>query len=179
MNRPFKKLNDIDNIFQRTDNRSRLYLYWWGIKDRVYYATPYCVRDFFYKHIKTIWAPKHSRIRKAVPRHWIDLDGILLLVNFEIIKSFYEEEFEKGIVDWEGSGPEAVKFASWLENAYKYITEERPALEKKMDEAYPDFEAKGTYKQLYKKVDYYEALIEKTDTKILTELVKFRKHLWT
>jgi hypothetical protein len=130
---------------------------------------PYKVRDFYWMKVKTIWAPKHSRIRKAVPRHWIDLDHVLQDVNFEIIKSFYEDEYKDGIVDWEGTGGEATEFVKWLEEAYTYITVYRKVLEKQIDNAYPN----------YKKVEKLEKEMEDKDTKVLTELVKWRRHMWT
>ena len=151
----------------------------WFIRDHIINLIPYSIREFYYNKVKTIWKPQHSRIRKAVPRYWWDLDGVLLNVNFEIIKSFYEDEYLKDLVDWEGTSPEAAKFAKWLEGAYKYVAEERPALEKLMENAYPEPKAEGTYEQLYKKVNYYEKIIDDTDTKILKELIEYRHHLWT
>ena len=161
-----KKLNPIfteELIFTKRER------FWWWIKLQVQCLIPYQVRDFYWMKVKTIWAPKHSRIRKVIPRHWNDLDGVLQNVNFEIIKSFYEEEYVEGPVDWEGSGKEAGKFAKWLEASYKYVDQDRPALEKQIENAYPN----------YRKVEKLEQEMEDMDTKILTELVKYRKHLWT
>ncbi len=130
---------------------------------------PYKVRDFYWRKVKPIWAPKHSRIRKVIPRHWMDLDHVLQVVNFEIIKSFYEDEYKDGIVDWEGTGEEASEFVRWLEDAYIYVKSYRAVLEKQIDNAYPN----------YKKVEKLEQEMEKKDTKVLTELVKWRQHMWT
>ena len=141
----------------------------WFIQYEIIRRIPYQIRDFYWMKVKTIWAPKHSRIRKAVPRHWMDLDHVLQAVNFEIIKSFYEDEYKAGIVDWEGTGGKATEFVKWLEGAYKYITDTRPALEKKIDKAYPN----------YKKVEKLEQEMEDKDTGVLIELVKWRRHLWT
>ena len=57
----------------------------WFIRDHIINRIPYSIREFYYNKVKTIWKPQHSRIRKAVPRYWWDLDGVLLNVNFEII----------------------------------------------------------------------------------------------
>jgi len=143
--------------------------FWWWVKLQVQCLVPYQVRNFYFYHIKTIWAPQHTRIRKAIPRHWNDLDSVLQNVNFEIIKSFYEDEYKQGPVDWEGSGKEAVKFAKWLEASYEYVSSYRLVLEKQIENAYPN----------YRKVEKLEQEMEDMDTKILTELVKYRKHLWT
>jgi len=67
------------------------------IKDRVYLWVydniPFRVRNFYYEKIRSIFKPQHQRIRKIIPRTWCDLDSVFLKVNFEIIKSFYEDEF--------------------------------------------------------------------------------------
>ena len=159
---------------------NKLKIYWWEFKQTLTYLIPYQIRDFYWKRIKTIWKPQHSRLRKASPRYWLDLDHILQDVNFEIIKSFYEEEYLNGCVDWEGSGKEAQKFTKWLEKAYKYITIERTELQKKLDASYPTKPSKKrNYDELYAQVHYYENLIEETDTKILIELVKHRRAMWS
>jgi hypothetical protein len=141
----------------------------WFIRYNIINRIPYKIRDFYWRKVKTIWAPKHSRIRKAVPRHWMDLDHVLQEVNFEIIKSFYEDEYLAGIVDWEGTGGDSLEFVKWLEDAYIYVKSYRAVLEKQIDNAYPN----------YKKVDKLEQEMEKRDTKVLTELVKWRRHMWT
>ena len=141
----------------------------WFVQYEIIRRIPYQIREFYWMKVKTIWSPKHSRIRKVVPRHWMDLDYVLEVVNFEIIKSFYEDEYKTGIVDWKGSGGSALEFTKWLEEAYTYITSYRKVLEKQIENAYPN----------YKKVEKLEQEMEEKDTKFLIELVKWRKHLWT
>jgi hypothetical protein len=141
----------------------------WFIRYNIISRVPYQIREFYYNKVKTIWKPQHSRIRKAVPKHWMDLDHVLQDVNFEIIKSFYEDEYKADIVDWEGTGGDSLKFVKWLEEAYKYITVDRKELEKQIDNAYPN----------YKKVEKLEQEMEAKDTDVLTELVKWRRHMWT
>lgn len=141
----------------------------WFIRYEIISRIPYQIREFYYNKIKTIWKPQHSRIRKAVPRYWWDLDYVLQEVNFEIIKSFYEDEYKADIVDWEGTGGDSLKFTKWLEEAYKYITIDRKELENQIDNAYPN----------YKKVEKLEQEMEKKDTEVLIELVKWRRHMWT
>jgi hypothetical protein len=181
------QFKNIDYLLSGINPDNKLSVLWWEIKNRVKYLIPYKFRHFYYKHIKTIWKPQHSRIRKAVPKYWYDLDYVLLQVNFEIIKSFYEDEYVDGPIDWQADEKHK-KFAEWLESAYRYITEERPVLQKRMDESYPQEDInfdlnkgmnKISYKKLYGQVEKYETLIHKTDTKILTELVKNRDFFWT
>ncbi len=141
----------------------------WFICYEIISRIPYPIREFYYNNIKTIWAPQHSRIRKAVPKYWWDLDHVLQVVNFEIIKSFYEDEYKADIVDWEGTGGDSLKFTKWLEEAYTYITVYRKVLEKQIDNAYPD----------YDKVYNFEKEMEDKDTEVLINLVKWRRHMWT
>lgn len=174
------KLQDISYLLAGVNPKNKLQCLWYRATNEIRLLIPYKVRDFYWKHIRTIWAPKHSRIRKAVPRYWMDLDYVIESVNFEVIKSFYEDEYKDGMVDWDGSGKEAKKFAKWLEKVYTYITVERPDLEAKMNASYPTEPCKNrNYDELYSKVDYYEKLIEETDTKVLIELIKYRKFMWT
>lgn len=140
----------------------------WFIMDIALYI-PYPIRDFYHKHIRTIWRPQHSRIRKVIPKYWMDLDHVLQDVCFEIIKSFYEDEYKADIVDWEGTGGDALVFTKWLEEAYTYVTSYRKVLEKQIDNAYPN----------YKKVEKLEKEMEDKDTKVMIELVKWRRHMWT
>lgn len=146
---------------------------------------PYKVKDFYWDKIKPIFKPAHKRVRRAIPRRWYDLDHVLEAVNFEIIKSFYEDEYKRGLVDWTATKDHS-DFAKWLEGAYKYITVGRPDLQKKLDASYPEDVfpiekklSKASYKKLYGNVEKYEKLIEKKDTELLVELVKNRSRLWT
>jgi len=168
-----KKLNiDIDSVRPpdwlgyKSTWRDRL---GWFIRYEIISRIPYPIREFYYEKVKTIWKPQHSRIRKAVPKYWWDLDHVLQEVNFEIIKSFYEDEYKADIVDWEGTGGDSLKFTKWLEEAYTYITSYRKVLEKQIENAYPN----------YKKVEKLEKEMEDKDTEVLINLVKWRRHMWT
>ena len=173
----------------------------WDIWDIV----PYRWKRFYYDHVKIIFKPYHSRLRKAIPRQWWDLSGLIIEINFEIIKSFYEDEYSKGIVDW-NADKHHKRFAEWLEDSYKYITVERPELEKQKDAAYPktddvsdwfgeeETDKNGvvtrtmktceerygkSYEEVYAEVNRLDALIDKRDTKILTDLIKKRNYFLT
>jgi hypothetical protein len=99
-----------------------------------------------------------------------------------ILKSFYEDEYKYGIVDW-NSDAKHKKFAKWLEQSYKYVVHERKILEKKIEAAYPNLckikSSKTTYKELYGKVGELEKEMFDKDTKVIYELLKNREFLWT
>jgi hypothetical protein len=161
---------------------------------------PYGVRMCYYDHIRPIFKPYHTRLRKVIPRQWADLLSIIDDVNFEIIKSFYEDEYLKDTVNWEAT-PHHKQFADWLIKAYKYITEIRPQLEIDMNNAYPplrtidemfkpvtDENGKKLYQMIddgvpyeikYGEVNRIEKLIEDNDTDVLVQMIKFRKFFWT
>lgn len=160
---------------------------------------PYSWRHYYWDYIKPIFKPCHQRIRKSIPRTWKDISHLLVDVNFEMIKAFYEEEYKKGIVDW-GSDAWHKEFAEWLESAYNYIIVERPQLEKDLSNAYPSisliermeetFDEKGNkcytlkddgipYEVKYAEVNRIEKLIDEKDTDVLTQFIKRRDFLWT
>jgi hypothetical protein len=162
---------------------------------------PFGWRMRYYDKIRPIWKDQNKRIRNSIPRTWCDISHMMELVNFEMIKKFYEKEYKADIVDWEATDHHK-EFAEWLEWAYNYITKERLNYEKARDAAYPPFrpidewfglvqeDANGRryyeykpreepYELLYSEVNRLEQLIEDTDTKVLTEFVKYRGFFWT
>jgi len=178
-------LDDISYIFMGVDPKNKISVFLHNFKNTIKYMIPYQIREYYRKNIETLWKPQHSRIRKAIPKYWYDLDYVLIQVNFEIIKSFYEDEYKDGIVDWDAN-QDHKNFANWLVSAYTYITETRPKLEQELSAAYPEEnifsenkQKKMSYKELYHDVDRIEKHIHKMDTKILTELIKYRDYLWT
>ena len=175
-------LEKVSLLLNKVNTDNKLSLFWYDLKTRIKYAIPYKYRDFWYHKVRTIYKPQHSRIRNSVPKHWIDLDGVLITVNFEIIKSFYEDEYKDGVVDW-NSDAKHKKFAKWLEQAYKYVAVDRAILENKIENAYPDLSkvksGKKTYKELYGKVGELEKEMFDKDTKVIYELLKNREFLWT
>jgi hypothetical protein len=158
---------------------------------------PYRWRHWYWDNIKPIIKPAHKRLRKSIPRQWQDITSLIVNLNFEFIKSFYEDEYKQGIVDWEGTSKEAAKFEKWLNEAYRYIVVERPILQKRQEEAYPPskpfdemFKPIGDgnyelvddgipYEVKYKAVNELEEKIETTDTEILKKLIKYRDYFWT
>ena len=168
----------------------------WDIID----VFPYRWRMYYWEIIRPIFNPSNQRIRKFIPRTYVDITRLMVDVNFEFIKAFYEDEYKADIVDWEATEHHA-EFARWLESAYKYIVTDRPQLEIDLSNAYPPFksfdemfrpfvnkdgkkmfELSGDgipYEVKYKEVNRIEQLIEDTDTEILTQFVKRRDYFWT
>ncbi len=168
----------------------------WDIWDML----PYRFSLYYYDYIKPFFSPSNKRIRKAIPRKYRDISILIIDVNFEFIKSFYEDEFKANIVDWDATEHHK-EFADWLVKAYGYIVVERPMLEKKVLDSYPPpksldelfelktdengkklFELKDDgvpYDVKYGEVDRLEKEISDKDTEILTELIKRRDYFWT
>lgn len=149
--------------------------------------------------------PRNKKYRAAIPNTWIDVCVLIENVNFAFIKGFYEDEYSKGLIDWNSDGGNQ-KFAKWLESSYKYITIERRNLEKQLDAAFPaitgfaDLFGEETvdqngvvsrtvktceerygkpYEEVYAEVNRIEKLIQDKDTKVLTEIIKYRQYFWT
>ena len=161
---------------------------------------PYRWRMYYYDYIKPIYKPSNQRIRKFIPRTYRDISHLMVEINFEFIKAFYEDEYKADIVDWEATEQHS-EFAKWLESAYIYITKERPQLEIDLNDAYPLFKSfsdmfKPTidkdgkkmfemaddgipYEVKYKEVNRIEEEIETKNTEILTEFIKRRNYFWT
>lgn len=184
-----KKINIVDpenyKFTWKTWFNINIWLKWLMFKKDLSLYIPYKVREKWYE-FKCFFNPKNKKYRAAIPNTWVDVCVLIEDVNFAFIKGFYEDEYKSGIVDWEASGDGCSKFAKWLEKAYHYVTVERPQLQKDLDAAYPPLTAKrltevnrNTYEQDYAEVHRIETLINKNDTKILTEVVKYRQYFWT
>lgn len=120
--------------------------------------------------------PCHQQIRKAIPNRFRDISELIEDVNFEFVKSFRDNEMY--IIDWE-SDERHLEFKTWIEQAYVYITVERPQLEDQMNHSYPPRGMKGTYEEKYGELNRLESLLEQKDTEILVEIVKRRKMFWS
>jgi hypothetical protein len=181
-------------------NKIRTYTFEkFGIWD-IWDILPYRWNMYYYDYIRPIFNPSNKRLRKAIPRKWADISSLIVDINFEFIKAFYEDEYKEGIVDWDATENHK-EFADWLTKAYSYIVIERPMLEKKMLDSYPplrgfdemfepktdesgkkffEFKDDGVpYEEKYKEVNRLEKEIETKDSEILIELVKRRNYFWT
>jgi hypothetical protein len=184
-----KKINIVDPLEYKYTWKTwfniNIWLKWLMFKKDLSLYIPYQIRESWYK-FKCFFKPKNKKYRAAIPNTWVDVCALIEDVNFAFVKGFYEDEYKSGIVDWEASGEQCSKFAKWLEKAYQYVTVERPQLQKDLDAAYPPLTAKrltevnrNTYEQDYAEVHRLETLINKNDTKILTEVIKYRQYFWT
>ena len=137
-------------------------------------------RDIKYA-IKCFLKPYHSDIRKAIPRKWADVSNLIVDVNFAMILSF-KNEADESCVDWDYGDHR--KFKNWLDAAAKWIQEDRPAIQKQRDDAYPphplpDHMRNWNYEQLYGEVNKLEKIIDETDSAIIKQMVDYRDYMWT
>jgi len=193
-------LKDFPKIKKSLIGKIRSYLFEnYGIWD-VIDIFPCRLRMYYWEIIRPIFSPSNQRIRKFIPRTYKDISHLMVDVNFEFIREFYEDEYKADIVDWEATEHHS-EFAKWLEGAYEYVTKIRPQLEIDLQNAYPPYkpieemferipQEDGTtrmymkddgipYEVKYKDVNRIEEEIEKRDTEILTELIKRRYYFWT
>lgn len=188
-NASIKKINITDPSDYKSTWHSKfnlgIWLKWLYFKKNISYKIPYQIRNGWYK-FKCFFKPKNKKYRAAIPNTWTDVCILIEDVNFAFIKGFYEDEYKNSLVDWEGSGKQTSKFAKWLEKAYEYVTVERPQLQKDLDAAYPPLTAKRlteikyeAYEADYAEVHRLEKLICDKDTKVLTEIIKYRQYFWT
>lgn len=126
--------------------------------------------EYYYRYI---FKPQHRDIASAVPRIWEDINSVIVKVNFQIIKSFYKEAKES-CVDWEYY-PEQKKCMEWLEYAYQYIMIERAKMEKVIQDKYDDVGDNFNFKEIHE----LEEILNKTDKRILVEMITWKDYLWT
>jgi len=121
---------------------------------------PYRFRMTYYDYIRPFFKPCNQKIRKVIPRTWMDVSHL-----------------------------------------NKYITKDRPQLQKDLETAYPasrlldemfkpieDENGRKMFQMVddgipyevkYKEVNRIEKLIDDIDTEILTEFIKRRHYFWT
>lgn len=161
---------------------------------------PYRWTLYYYDFIKPIFKPSNQKIRKFIPRQYKDVSHLMVEVNFEFIKIFYQDEYKADIVDWSATEHHK-EFAEWLEKAYSYITVDRIQLQKDLEAAYPisksleemfrpieDEQGRKMFEMVQDDVPYHvkyaevnriEELIEKKDTELLIDFVNRREYFWT
>ena len=138
-NHALKNIDNIIDSFEKTSSilsKIRIFTFEkFGVWD-VWDILPYRWSMWYYDKLRPIFKPCNKKIRNAIPKKWCDISGLIVDVNFEFIKQFYEDEYVDGVVDWSATEHHQ-EFAKWLESSYLYITKERPNLEKERDDAYP------------------------------------------
>lgn len=135
------------------------------------------LNEFVWK-VYRYFKPCNKKIRDAIPRQWCDLVDLTLIVNFEIIKSYVEEEMDS--IDWQ-TDEKTKEVGDWLRTAYKYITEDRAQLQENLQLAYDsiDFSSKEPYNIKYESVIKVEEHIDHRDREVLINLAKYRQYLWS
>ena len=165
---------------------------WYGFRELAYNIRCGRYLNDLYSSIKSVFWPCHSIIHKSIPRQWVDLPELIVDINLAIIRDFVEVEYNQNTVDWQESSKEHAEFEIWLKAAYRYVTVERPALQKQMQAAYPKFKSQDfdemmdemsndslTYTQKYGKVDKIEREINERDTNVMVRTIELRKFFWT
>lgn len=169
---PLYEIKNVDDFFDEIRNKK--YTFW----EDLWLTIKFKSNDFAW-YVYRLFKPCHQRIRKVIPRRWCDLTELTLLINFEIVKSYVEEEMSS--VRWDGH--EAyVEVANWLNSSYQYITKEREELQKQYDEELSiscQKKREIPYHERYAEPNRIEALIDEKDKNILIGIAKYRQYLWS
>jgi hypothetical protein len=155
--------------------------YW--LRDRLRFTWVYYL---WYDHVKPVFWPKHSELRAAIPRTWVDIDTCIENVLYAAVISYVERE--KGLETWEHQGHEhpARKEASMLKEVYLWARTDRAIALKEIDAAYPpikdlDFTTvtRASYTQSYGEVDRLQGLFDEKEDKYLAWVVANRRLMWS
>ncbi len=170
---------------------SRLSLFWWRLWD---YEPLKTANDWYWNHIRPIFAPQHKELRKTIPRIWCDLPEII--DNFLFACVVYYVENEEGLKNWEyqDDGHPCKDAAPMLREVYEYIKTVRPSMEQELkmnfslievltlvgkDNSSYREELRDDSKATWKNVDAIEKEINDLDTKYLTWIIANRGLMWT
>lgn len=168
----FIRIENLDDWFDEIRNRK--YPWYEKVWNKIYVKT----NDLAW-NIYRFFNPCNKRIRKVIPNTWCDLAELTLRINFEIIKSYVEEEMDQ--IVWT-SNETHNEVGKWLKESYEYITKEREQLLKDFDEALEHSSENLRslpYGERYKVPNEIEALIDKKDKEILIGLANYRQFLWS
>lgn len=163
---------DVDSLFDDLKNYKPSFF------ERIWNKIYFAIYNLTW-NVYRFFNPCHSRLRKAIPRRWNDLSELTLSINFEIIKSFVEEEMH--MIDW-NSNDAHKEVSAWLNASYKYITEERNQLQEDFSRALTDStdnKRELPYSERYAEPNRIEALIDEKDKSILIGLATHRQFLWS
>lgn len=133
-------------------------------------------------YFRYLFKPAHPIIRKALPRQWNDISGLIVDVNLAMIEQF-KKEADESWIDWEHE--EHIKqFKNWLDSAAHWVKEGRPNCVAQMEASYPPYPLpehmkEYTYDQLYGNVNHMQKLIDETDTNIIKQMIDYREYFWT
>lgn len=132
----------------------------------------YDIKAFYYT-MKRYLGPNYlPRFRKSVsPRQYKDICDIIVDGNLALISDFWHNEVRRGIINWD-SDEEHRQFFKWLESAIFWIEAERIILLHELE----TFIKNGSP---YYFQDRITEEIKSKDTKVLTEMIKYRDFFWT
>lgn len=142
---------------------------------------------WFPRACRWLFRPPHPLVRRAIPRHWMDLSSLIEDINFAIIRQF-KIEMDEGIVDWTATEHHR-DFKAWMERAIAYLDRERPALCEHLETVYErhgvdlteclggqmDDAAEAAFEEYCR----LEKVIEESDTRLLQEMIERRGYFWT
>jgi hypothetical protein len=138
---------------------------------------------YFWKEIKSkissFFFPRQKWLTKKIPNSWCDKVELIPLVLFAVLEHYVETEMHRVSWDWCETHKEA---GEKINKIYKYIKEERPQLEKQLDQSYPRFVFDKL--PILEELDFSEAhrietLIEEKDSEAMIGIVELRNFLWS
>ena len=147
--------------------------------------------------IRKITNPQHESLRKAIPREWRDLDGIIEDFLSAAIISFVEEENGleqiKMIEDYERASTEKLISDFGSVEHYNQYRNQRLPIYKRLEEIYRWVRVgrksmKNYINAIYTRPDFLdhsdeidkaEQRIFEKDTEYFMDLIKYRGSLWT
>lgn len=124
-------------------------------------------------NVYRFFKPCNKRIRKVIPKNWIDLDELIRVANFEILLQFYEEEYKDAYVEFD------TEFVLWLEKSYEYIKHGRDNIQNEINSEFNIIESMPYNNRSYSSIWDLEKKMENMDTDILVNMMKYRGHFWT
>jgi len=156
-------------------------------------------RSWAWADVRAFFNPRQKWLTKQIPKTWCDKTELVPLVLFAILIDFVESE--KGCdqlnVDWSEDiakgyvTPEYVdsvkRIYSELLEVYHYAKTGRAALQKALDESYPEIDitsktpwkTEQPYEIAYAETNRLEKLIEEKDQWAMTTIIKHVGVLWT
>jgi len=136
------------------------------------------LKNIWYTKVSCVFNPRQKWLTKKIPNTWADKVSLIQELNFEMVLNFvdYEKCFE--CINYD-SDKYHKKFSKELKECYNYISVERPILVEQYESSFPDLDqCSGDYKKDYGETNRLEKLLNDTDTKYLTWIVKNRGFFW-
>lgn len=166
---------------------------------RPVYRSWYRLSQWWHANITCRLWPRQAWLTKQVSKTWTDKVNLVPSLLYALVIHFVEEEKCFEVNDWAASG--SAEQEDQLREVYQWAKTGRAAMEEQLQASYPPLspirwkpvEGEGfegyvemvtdsneePYHICYAEVNRLEALIEETDTKHLTTIVKCRGMMWT